>query len=401
MARSPLPPRPLHPPSAAPDPRRAAPGRVSCVAPRLLALALTLAPLGACEIVSKDGRKQDTTTAAPQGAPPPRPSDSTARAGVPAVPSDSARAATLAPDSGVITLVPAAPRRGGVVFALAEGLGVELPHCSWKGAPLPCYRVPEGVLATVPLPADEPAGTYTLTFDRPTGRIARQVAVGERDFGRELIFLPESLYALIERSRDVARDARALRGILATETPNRLWSGVWRQPLSAGGRSTAYGVERFYYRASDSARAITLAPELHARGSFAADTSARPAGSVPSWRHAGIDMPAPRRTPVVAPAGGQVLDVGEYTLTGRTLVIDHGQGALTAYFHLDTILVHKGDVVRAGRTVARVGATGLATGPHLHYGVYVHGKDVDPAAWYAMPAFARGDTARVRSVTRR
>jgi murein DD-endopeptidase MepM/ murein hydrolase activator NlpD len=227
------------------------------------------------------------------------------------------------------------------------------------------------------------------------------VPVGERDFGRELVFLPESLYALIQRSRDVARDARALRGILATETPNRLWSGGWRQPVSgAGGRSSGYGVERFYYRASDSARAITLAPELRARGSFGVDTASPRAGEVPSWRHAGVDIPAPRRTPVVAPATGQVVDVGEYVLSGRTLVIDHGQGTLTAYFHLDTILVHKGDVVRAGRTVARVGATGLATGPHLHFGVYLHGKDVDPATWYAMPAFARGDTARVRSATR-
>jgi len=89
-----------------------------------------------------------------------------------------------------------------------------------------------------------------------------------------------------------------------------------------------------------------------------------------------------------------VAEVGEYILTGRTLVLDHGQGVLSAYFHLDTVLVREGDVAQAGRTIARVGSTGLATGPHLHYGIYVHGKDVDPVAWRAMPDFARADTTR-------
>jgi murein DD-endopeptidase MepM/ murein hydrolase activator NlpD len=65
----------------------------------------------------------------------------------------------------------------------------------------------------------------------------------------------------------------------------------------------------------------------------------------------------------------------------------------SAYFHLDTILVQKGDRVREGRAIARVGESGLATGPHLHYGIYVHGKDVDPASWRAMPPFVLSATA--------
>jgi murein DD-endopeptidase MepM/ murein hydrolase activator NlpD len=132
---------------------------------------------------------------------------------------------------------------------------------------------------------------------------------------------------------------------------------------------------------------------MRSRGTFGADTSSPASGEVPSWRHAGVDIGAAKRTPIVAPAAGMVAEVGDYTLSGKTLVIDHGQGAMTAYFHLDTVLVHKGDLVRPGKTLARVGATGLATGPHLHFGVYLHGKDVDPAAWYAMPSFARADSA--------
>ena len=101
---------------------------------------------------------------------------------------------------------------------------------------------------------------------------------------------------------------------------------------------------------------------------------------------------------MTAPAAGTVADVGDYVLTGHTLLLDHGQGVFTAYFHLDTVLVRRGDVVARGKTVARVGQTGLATGAHLHYGVYVHGKDVDPAAWKAMPAWVRSDSGAVAQV---
>ena len=60
-------------------------------------------------------------------------------------------------------------------------------------------------------------------------------------------------------------------------------------------------------------------------------------------------------------------------------------GVVSAYFHLDTAVVSKGDVVRVGDRIGRVGATGLATGPHLHFGVYLHGKDIDPVSWRDMP----------------
>jgi hypothetical protein len=359
-------------------------------------LAIAALAVSACEVVSKDSRaKQDTSTVATtQGVSAgsvPGAADTT---GVPAVP-DSARqtpdSAARAADSAAFELAPDRPERGGVLFALARGVAGQAPRCTWKSAPLPCYAAPGGLLLTVPLPADEPGGTYTLVIERPGGRIVREVTVAERDLGQQLVFLDDSLYALVRRTGDVARDARALHRVLAGESDRRLWSGRWREPIT-GARSSGYGVERFYFRASDSSRAITLGPRMRASGSFGADTA--PAGDVPGWRHAGVDIAARHGAAVAAPAAGAVAEIGEYILTGRTLVLDHGQGVLSAYFHLDTVLVRKGDVVPAGRTIARVGSTGLATGPHLHYGIYVHGKDVDPAAWRAMPDFARADTMR-------
>ena len=352
----------------------------------LLTGAAAMCLLAACEVVSSDKSKRDTSTVAATTASAPS-TDSSAPSGVPAAPSDSL-ANTVARDSGVVTFSTSAPVRGGVLFALAEGLAPDIPRCSWKGAPLPCYRAAGGVLAIVPLPADEPAGTFTLTFDRPAGRITRQVTVAEHDFGRELVFLDSAHYALVKRGADVARDARALRAVLAGESDTRFWSGSWRAPIK-GARGGGYGAERFYYRAADSSRAIRLGPELKTRGAFGLDTVVASSRDVPSWRHAGVDLAASRGTSVIAPAAGLVADVGDYILTGHTVIIDHGQGIHSAYFHLDTALVRRGDRVEAGKRIGRVGATGLATGPHLHYGIYVHGKDVDPAAWAAMPAFAR------------
>ena len=355
-------------------------------------MAIVLASLFACEVVdSKDGNnnkaataKQDTTTApaaVPESA---RGAVATGSAvSAPVTPADSLRAG-IADDTGTVRIYPPEPRRGGVVFVLAEGIATPTPRCSWKSAPIPCYRRNDGVLVTIPLSADEDAGTFTLTIDRPNGRIVRQITIADRDFGRELVFLSDSLYRRATSTREIARDARALRGIASVESPDQRWTGRWREPVP-GTRSEGYGVERYYYRASDSTRSIALSSQTKTRGTFAGDTSDAPLTGAPSWRHAGIDVAAKQGAPAVTPAAGIVADVGEYVLSGRTVMVDHGQGAVSAYFHLDTAVVSKGDIVRAGQRIGRVGATGLATGPHLHFAMYVHGKDVDPVAFRDMP----------------
>ncbi|HJU88921.1 MAG TPA: M23 family metallopeptidase [Gemmatimonadaceae bacterium] len=351
-----------------------------------------IALLGACEVVSDDKPKQDTTTLTPDSAQLPATGAIGAEsAGVPAVASDTTKAPA---DSGDVQLDPATPKRGGVVFALARGLVTnQSPRCSIDGQPLPCYQAPDGIVAVVPLPADEPAGSRRLVFEHPTRRTTRTIQVTEQDFGRELVFLDSARFALLSRQADIARDARAVRQILALETPERKWTGSWRNIMAAG-RTSLYGVERFYYRASDSTRAVTLSPSMRVRGAFAADTSAPAAGDVPAWRHTGVDIPLANRARIRPPAAGTVTKVGDYVLTGRTVLVDHGQGVSTAYFHLDTVLVSEGDQVTGQTVLGRVGTTGLTTGPHLHYGVYIHGKDVDPVAWHAMPDwYRRGQVA--------
>jgi biotin carboxyl carrier protein len=336
--------------------------------------------LAAACSVEDAGRESAPDTAAPRPATDNIPRSDTARGAV----FDTTPALAATTDSGHLLLTPNEIRRGGVLVAIAQGLTMESPRCSWKSTPLPCYRTPAGVRAVVPLPADEPGGRYVLVIDRPASRITREVSVAETDFGRELIFLDDSIYAILGRGRDIARDARATRRVLETETPEQRWSGAWRMPVD-GGKSSGYGVERFYHRASDSMRVVRLESSARARGSFGVDTSAGSDKAAPAWRHAGIDIAVPRGTSVRAPQTGAVAEVGDFALMGKTLILDHGQGVHSAYFHLDTVFVREGDVVQRGAPLARVGATGLATGPHLHYGIYLHGKDVDPAAWHAVP----------------
>lgn len=95
--------------------------------------------------------------------------------------------------------------------------------------------------------------------------------------------------------------------------------------------------------------------------------------------HSGLDFAVPKGTPVSAPANGVVTIVGDYFFNGRTVFVDHGQGLITMYCHLDSIAVQVGQEVRRGEVLGRVGSTGRSTGPHLHWNVSLNGSRVDPA----------------------
>lgn len=94
--------------------------------------------------------------------------------------------------------------------------------------------------------------------------------------------------------------------------------------------------------------------------------------------HSGLDFAVPRGTPVRVPADGVVTVVGDYFFNGRTVFVDHGQGFITMYCHLDSVAVRKGQAVKRGEVLGKVGSTGRATGPHLHWNVSLNGNRVDP-----------------------
>jgi len=126
--------------------------------------------------------------------------------------------------------------------------------------------------------------------------------------------------------------------------------------------------------------------ELPAGGHFGAR---RVLNNEPRSPHTGVDYSVPAGTPVLAVADGVVVLAEEHFFSGQSVYIDHGGGLVSCYFHLSRTAVKPGAEVRAGEEVGRVGATGRATGPHLHFAVRWHGARINPAVLLGPPAALR------------
>lgn len=108
--------------------------------------------------------------------------------------------------------------------------------------------------------------------------------------------------------------------------------------------------------------------------------SQRILGGVPKSPHNGLDVAAPPGAPVTAPAAGAVrLAHGPFLLEGNLVMLDHGHGLVSAFLHLSRIDVREGQHVARGEPIGRVGMTGRATGPHLHWALSWHRARLDPA----------------------
>jgi murein DD-endopeptidase MepM/ murein hydrolase activator NlpD len=98
--------------------------------------------------------------------------------------------------------------------------------------------------------------------------------------------------------------------------------------------------------------------------------------------HLGADLASIKHSPVPAANDGKVVFTDNVGIYGQTVIIDHGFGLLTSYSHLSEIQVSPGDSVGKGDTIGRTGATGLAAGDHLHFGVLIHDTFVNPVEWW-------------------
>ncbi|MDD4526674.1 MAG: M23 family metallopeptidase [Candidatus Margulisbacteria bacterium] len=100
-----------------------------------------------------------------------------------------------------------------------------------------------------------------------------------------------------------------------------------------------------------------------------------------AWWHKGVDIANSIGTPVLTPNDGTIILTGSYAVHGKTIMIDHGQGIVSVFNHLNSIDVNEGDFVKKGKKVATMGNTGNSTGPHLHWGLSVNNVRVNPLQW--------------------
>ncbi|HLP96877.1 MAG TPA: peptidoglycan DD-metalloendopeptidase family protein [Sideroxyarcus sp.] len=134
-------------------------------------------------------------------------------------------------------------------------------------------------------------------------------------------------------------------------------------------------LKRHWRSAQDTDPALLLPAEGRLGGRFG---SRRFFNGEPRAPHAGLDVAVPSGTPVRASSHGVVLAVDDYFFNGKTVFLDHGNGLITMYCHLERVDVKAGDKVGKGQPLGLSGRTGRATGPHLHWSVVLNGEMIDP-----------------------
>jgi len=249
---------------------------------------------------------------------------------------------------------------GGLfVVRLQSRRGLGPAVASFDGLRCPFFNTRHGLRALVPIRPTLAGGTATLGIElagrRGRQRIAVATTIVPREYPPRSVTLPDGKLALLLRPGAV-RQSRQLLQALRSLSSEQEWRGPFKAPVDAD-PVYGYGAPTRYSGAAN----VEMATD-----------------SLFGEYHRGMDYLVPPGTVVQSPAAGRVVLAAPQILTGNTLVLDHGQGVLSVFFHLSRLDVKEGEWVESRSPVGLSGDTGIAAAPHLHWAVYVHGVAVDP-----------------------
>ena len=237
---------------------------------------------------------------------------------------------------------------GGIKIIPLQEATDEVPFVEVDGHRALVVRAGDAWVAVVGIPLSAAPGAWSATLRRDQATQVLPFEIGAKQYTVQSLKVPArqvdlSPAALARVARERIKTDRALNRWTPREPDALLMA-----PPVPGIRSSSFGLRRVFNGQSRNP-------------------------------HTGMDIAAPSGTPVLAPAGGEVVDTGNYFFTGNTVIVDHGRGFLSMYCHLSVIAVQPGERVAAGTRLGAVGMTGRATGPHLHWALSLNRVWVDPA----------------------
>jgi murein DD-endopeptidase MepM/ murein hydrolase activator NlpD len=268
--------------------------------------------------------------------------------------------ATLAADP-LIFISPHTIRQGEAFVVAVDAPGAGFASVAFNGQILSLLREGSRFFTILGVDALTPPGPLPLIVSvadsagTPVVQRETLITVTDAQWLIEVVELDESNSDLLD-PLILAEDAAIRLPIQQVETPERHWNDIFDSP-STGVITSSYGFLRSYNQRE------------------------------PEEYHTGLDFGAENGAPVTAPNAGVIAWVGQTRRRGNGVLIDHGGGVFSGYYHMSEVFVEVGLVVNIGDFLGRVGATGLATGPHLHWEIIVHGITVDPVQWIRLRNF--------------
>ena len=259
--------------------------------------------------------------------------------------------ALLAVTSPIYALPKAANVPGGIaLIPLGAVSNQKMAPLAWLGEQPVWVTAEKGQwVAVVGLALDLPPGTHELRIGETDGQKILRFEVGNKSYPEQRVTLKDSSKVNLS----APDEERAVREIAAIQVLKRHWreanntDGDFLAP-TPGRLISRFGLRRIF-------------------------------NGEPRAPHAGLDLAAPLGTPIRASAAGEILAVDDYFFNGKTVFVDHGNGLISVYCHLDQFEVQADTQVSKGQIIGRSGMTGRASGPHLHWSVILNGVMVDPA----------------------